>query len=105
MNSIHKNHRRKIRIASKKRFTIFISILLMLAFPAIMFAIDKPPSTKNQDFIKVYIEPGDTLWGIAKTNLPPRMDIREFVHDIKVVNQLDSALIKVGETLLVPTQP
>lgn len=106
MSQIHRQHRKRIRVVNRGRLAIFISILLIITYPAIMFAIDKPSSDlSSKSFIKVYIEPGDTLWGIAKANLPPKTDIRDFVHEIKVVNELNSSLIREGEVILVPCHP
>jgi LysM repeat protein len=67
-----------------------------------MFAVGKPSNNIQETYIKVYIEPGDTLWSIAKTYLPSRTDIRDYIHSIKKANQLDSSLIREGDYILVP---
>lgn len=96
---------KKIVVANKIRLAIFISILLIIISPVILLAIDKPAIDKDQSFMKIYVEPGDTLWGIAQVNLPPKTDIRQFIHRIKVINQLDTSFIKVGDLILVPEHP
>ncbi|HZJ58179.1 MAG TPA: LysM peptidoglycan-binding domain-containing protein [Clostridia bacterium] len=105
MSPLHRNQKKKIKVTNKARLSIFISILLVVLYPAMMFAIDKPHNKIAPSFINVYIEPGDTLWDIAKANLPPKTDIRDFIHEIKSINELDSALIVEGDSLLVPFNP
>lgn len=102
MKQLLKIQRKKIRVINRVRLGISISILLIILCPAIMFAFDEPHNKTDLSYINVYIEPGDTLWGIAKANLPPKTDIRDFIHEIKSINQLDSALIVEGDSLLVP---
>lgn len=105
MRGLYKKRRRKIKVVNKRRLSIFISILLVITYPAIMLAMEKPAKSKNESFINVYIEQGDTLWDIAKENLPPKTDIRNFVHQIKLANDLDSALIREGDSIIVPLKP
>ena len=105
MTQIHKKYKRRFQVVNKMRLVICLSILLVIIYPAIMFAVDKPTAIREKSFISVYIEHGDTLWNIAKANLPPKTDIRDFIYEIKVANQLDSALIKEGDSLMVPLHP
>lgn len=67
-----------------------------------MFAVDRPSNNIQETYIKVYVEPGDTLWNIAKNYLPSKTDIRDYIHSIKKANQLDSSLIREGDYILVP---
>lgn len=93
----------KVRVVNKVRLIVSISLVLLVICPAIMFAVDRPVTNwKEESFVHVYIESGDTLWAIAQKNLPVKTDIRSFVNKIKLVNNLDSALIKEGDTILVP---
>ena len=48
------------------------------------------------------VEPGDTLWAIAKLHAPASIDIREFIHDIKAMNHLESSNLHVGQLLQIP---
>lgn len=50
----------------------------------------------------VVVEPGDTLWQIARTHAPQR-DPRSVVDQIVALNSLSSAGVQVGVSLLVPT--
>lgn len=105
MKQLHRIQRKRIRVINRVRLGISIAIILIILCPVIMFAFDKPHNKMDPSYINVYIEPGDTLWSIAKANLPPKTDIRDFIHEIRLINKLDSALIIEGDSLLVPARP
>jgi hypothetical protein len=46
-----------------------------------------------------------TLWDIAKRSLPKNTDIRDYIQEIKAVNQLETSFIKEGEVLEIPVHP
>lgn len=48
------------------------------------------------------VDRGDSLWTIAKQYLPAHMDIRDYIYEIKAMNQLDSAMIMEGQLLQIP---
>ncbi len=48
------------------------------------------------------VERGDSLWLIAKQYLPAHLDIRDYIGEIKAMNQLDSAMIYEGQLLQIP---
>jgi nucleoid-associated protein YgaU len=52
--------------------------------------------------ITVVVQPGDTLWTIA-TDHYPNDDVRTKVADIEQANGLQSPVIRVGETLRLPS--
>ena len=45
---------------------------------------------QNRDIAEIYINEGDTLWGIAQQYKPNFMDIREYIHEIQKLNNLDN---------------
>lgn len=51
--------------------------------------------------VDVVVDPGDTLWQIAGEHAPER-DPRAVVADIVTLNELPSAGVQAGQTLLVP---
>jgi len=49
------------------------------------------------------VEKGDTLWAIAINYAPRRMDVRDYVYRLRVVNNLTaSATIHPGQELVLP---
>lgn len=48
------------------------------------------------------VAPGETLWGFAEEIAGPREDVRDVVADLRELNELGSAALQVGQTILVP---
>jgi len=55
---------------------------------------------KEYAYAQVVVEPGDTLWSIARTQVPDE-DPRDVVGAMRVLNQLESADIFPGQVLTV----
>lgn len=53
------------------------------------------------DTVEVVVGPGDTLWQIARERSPER-DPRAVVADVVRLNELSSAGVQAGQTVLVP---
>ena len=99
---------KKYYIESKIRFTIFITLMIMiigLSLNAVLNLSKAYADGKGTD-IKTYyaitVESGDTLWSIAQNYVGSKTDIREFIYEIKTLNDLDSSDIQIGQELLIP---
>lgn len=91
------------RIKSKLRLALFISLVLILAAALLIQLIHidlKLNSPVTMETIRV--TDGDTLWSIAKTALPEGRDIRDFIYELREVNQLAGANIIAGQQLMIP---
>ena len=44
---------------------------------------------ESREVTEVYVEKGDTLWNIAQQHKPEFMDVREYVHIIQQLNNID----------------
>jgi nucleoid-associated protein YgaU len=55
--------------------------------------------------ILVTVQPGDTIWGIARRTSGENADLRRVVHEIAELNGLQSGVIRPGQGILVPSQP
>lgn len=96
---------KQIRIANKKRFTIFLSTVFVV-ITLILGGISKlnlAYSSDNEDYVEMAIIPGDTLWEIAKRNNPYNQDVRKVVHEIMKINDMKTANIKAGSVIKIPT--
>lgn len=58
------------------------------------------PAGQDFAFVEVVVQPGDTLWTIAKSQVPDS-DPRDVVGSIRDLNQLQSADIFPGQVLTV----
>lgn len=95
----------KIRIRSKGRFCLFITlfILLLVILASLIFPIwTKGLAMNYTTYLTVYVEEGDTLWHIASKTLPKRTDIRDYIHEIYRLNNLETANLRIGQKLIIP---
>ena len=84
-----------------------VGLLIVLAVGAVAVA-GKLIVTKNPVFMageeyaytEVVVQPGDTLWSIARTQVPSE-DPRDIVGSLRDLNQLESADIFPGQVLTV----
>lgn len=58
-------------------------------------------SNIKQEYEVVKVKSGDSLWKIAAANNNNK-DIREYIYNIKKLNNLKSDVIYAGQTLLLP---
>ena len=56
------------------------------------------------DAVQVVVQPGDSLWGLARSSLP-NADPRETVRRIRELNGLSGSVINPGEVIWLPTTP
>ena len=91
------------RITSRTRFIAFvaISIILFTMIFNFIFGLNTAQSESVDQYIKVGVMSGDTLWSIAKTYMP-NTDTREAVYIIKQVNGLENDYIQIGSMLDIP---
>lgn len=59
----------------------------------------------TEDYVLYTVEPGDSLWTIAKRHLPENKKLAAFIHEIRTFNGMASSHLQAGETLKIPVQP
>ena len=91
------------RITSRTRFIAFvaISIILFTMIFNFVFQLNTAQSESVDQYIKVSVMTGDSLWSIAQTYMPDS-DTREAVYMIKQINGLETDNITVGTVLDIP---
>lgn len=95
--------KKTLKVKSRVRFTAFVLIMLFAVTGLFntMLGLNDALGLTKQEYIEVNINSGDTLWTIAEQYMPSDMDIRQAVHIIKNVNEIDSQL-QPGQTILIP---
>lgn len=91
----------KYKLKNKKRFSIFISILVLITLITIL--TNTAYGFKQPQYELITVRHGDTLWDIAKRSNTDK-DIREFIYDIKTVNNLSGSEIFQGAVLRIPVE-
>ena len=95
---------KRYRIVSKLRFTVFMTILIlvMAVFFSSMFGFNDVSGDSKTEYVKVIVAPGDTLWSIAQEYTDGSKDIRAYVYEISKVNNIESCQIYAGQEINVP---
>ena len=84
-----------MRIVNKKRFIISITILIALIITLFnnCFAVKK---VETED---VVISAGDTLWSISCEYKKDGQDVREYIYELRKLNNLENCTIYPGQVL------
>jgi nucleoid-associated protein YgaU len=81
---------------------VFVITLLALAtFSIGRTAVGASPSSAGPALTQVTVQPGDTLWAIAK-RVAPGDDPRDTIHRILEINGLHDSAVQAGQRLGVP---
>ena len=83
-----------MRIVNKKRFLISITILIAL----IITLFSNCLAGKNVETEDYIVTNGDTLWSIATEYKHEKQDIREYVYQLRKLNNID-CIIYPGQVL------
>ena len=95
---------RHMRIRSKGRFTMFITIMIIMAVAVIFTAagFSDVRGDSEDSYINVSVVSGDTLWTISDEYMPSDMDKREAIYEIKSANNMKTSELTPGQTIRIP---
>ncbi len=88
--------------ARKKKKNKWILFVLGAVLLLTLVFFSSGGAANTETFETITVQTGDTLWGIAKNHLPPRMDIREYIYEIKKANNITGSIIYPGEEIKLP---
>ncbi|MFR7989116.1 MAG: LysM peptidoglycan-binding domain-containing protein [Anaerovoracaceae bacterium] len=96
--------RKKYRITSKFRFTLFATVLLLCLFTLIgtISGLNTVSSSSLDQYYQVQVQYGDTLWDIAAEYGPADRDIRSVIWDICEINGISAEQLTAGQRIIVP---
>lgn len=112
--NVHHINRKKQRIHKGMRYSrlwitavAILSVITVLLTGIIMLQISHTEAADSKNlkiyYKSVYIQTGDSLWSIAEDNMTPEYDnIRDYIREIKRLNQISSDKIHAGAYLVVP---
>ena len=78
-----------MKIVNRRRFITSISIMIILII-SIFNCVSATKTVEYQDYTVVQ---GDTLWSIASENLKSGQDIREYIYELREINNLNDCLL------------
>lgn len=93
----------KYRIVNRKKFILSTTFLIFLCFSLLSIPMNlfRAEGFQEKQYKEIVVEPGDTLWEIAKSQHGSK-DLREIVFDIEKTNHLSNQSIQPGQIILVP---
>ncbi len=92
---------KKYVLKSKKKFFSFIFIISLFAF--FIIYTNSVAGYEEPQYQSIVVNSGDTLWSIAE-RYGNDSDIREYIHIIKKINNLDSSVLYDNTAILVPVK-
>jgi hypothetical protein len=94
---------KRYRIKSKVRFMTFITAILIMVTLTSGFALSGGVSgTEKPEHKAVIVKSGDTLWKIADENKPEGRSIRQYIADIRTINDINQGILYPGQVIDVP---
>ena len=99
--------KKKYKITNKRKFISFLVVIFTMSiFMVFLSVIDSKvySSTYEENYIKVKVVQGDTLWNIAINNMTNDYDVRKMVFEIIEFNQMEDANIYPGDLIKVPVK-
>lgn len=84
-----------MRIANKKRF--IASIVIMIASIISIFNLCfAKTEVITEDYV---VSAGETLWSIASENKKAGQDVREYIYELREVNNMNDCLIYPNQVI------
>ena len=90
---------RKLRRQRRAFFLVMMVFFIMIAHSA--FSQNDKNDT-SYSVVSVTVQPGDTLWSIAREYKPEGTDLRSFVYELADNNGLSDCSIVCGQSIFVP---
>jgi hypothetical protein len=96
--------KKKYRIKSKLRFTLFMTLAILIIFSAAGTFIGayNAESLTKMTYSEILVESGDTLWELADKFGPDDKDLREVVFEICRINEISPDSIYPGQKIRIP---
>lgn len=98
----------KLKIVNKKKFIRSLAIIMISILFLLFVGLSNTYSKGEVRYKEEYVYAGDTLWSIAEEELKENKyyeneDIRNIINEIRNINNMDSANLKVGQKIQIPT--
>jgi hypothetical protein len=93
--------KRRYVLKNKKRFFGLIFFTCLMVFTLIYTT--SAMGFKEPQYQYIAVNSGDSLWSIAQ-KYNKGSDIRDYINEVKEINNMDSSLICENSTILVPVK-
>lgn len=91
-------------IINKRRFFTFITLTLLVLIAILTLIVSSHRSNGQEQiyFNEYRVGKGDTLWNISNYYSDDNIDIRQFIHEIKKINDMETSAIYEGDIIKIP---
>jgi LysM repeat protein len=93
--------KKKYLLKNKPKFFIFLFFISLIVSTVIYTA--SVSGYKEPEYQSIIINSGDTLWSIAE-KYSQNNNIREYIYNVKKINNLDSSIVYENTAIIVPLE-
>lgn len=91
----------KYVLTNKRKFFSFLFIISLITFTLIYTV--SVSGYEEPRYQSIVVQSGDTLWAIAE-KYSNNSNIREYIYNIKKINNLDSSMLYENTAILIPVE-
>lgn len=92
-----------LHLKNRKRFFTIIALFVFVVVLLATFLTVNASNPAEKETRLLIVHAGDTLWEIASENCS-KGDIRNYISDVKRMNELETSTIYAGQCLYLPIQ-
>ena len=95
---------KRYRVKARGRFIFFVTFMIIITVmtATTLMGLNNVDGLTQPEYIEIIVEPGDTLWNLARQHMPNNTDIRRAVHTLSTLNEIAAHELKAGQTLIIP---
>lgn len=87
----------------RMKLIVMSMLIIILLIPTTIYTVQSMSESYYDDpFTEYTVSTGDTLWKIALEYAPEKKDIRDYIERIRVVNELETSMLTIGQKLRLP---
>ncbi len=96
--------RHHYKIVNPIRFFIFILLTVVITVFAVysLFNYSKAEAASVDTYVQVSVDENGNLWNIAERYNTEDRDIRDYIQEIRQVNDIDEDDLQPGDVLFIP---
>ena len=95
-------NKKRYVLKNRMRFFGFLFFVFLITFIAVYTA--GVSGYTEPVYRTVTIKSGDTLWSIAQQYKDDDCDIREYIYNVKKLNNIDSSILIADTSILIPVK-
>ncbi|MBO9554098.1 MAG: LysM peptidoglycan-binding domain-containing protein [Cellulomonas sp.] len=95
-----------LRLTARGRRVLLVIVLLVVGVGLALMQADRASAdgpTGAVEVVRHVVQPGETLWDIARQVAGPEEDVRDVVLHLVELNRLPSGGLMAGQSIVIPT--